>query len=442
MMIESAVAQFLVAPTNNTTTTTTTTTTTSTTTAAATGAPTEQAAMLSFAQSTGTGKADHTVPDQFRVSRTPAAPIIVAHVDDAARLLSLLRPVFVVLYEPHVATVRALEVHQCEWPSIPLRVYLLAYEDGFECVRYQLELEREQRAFEALIEAKASYVPLRTHEDERADYFAPTMRSARSSELAPLTALRQGTGAADERSVVVVDSREFRSGLPSMLHRVGFNLVPVTLEVGDYVLTPELCLERKSLSDLTQSLSSGRLYAQCEAMQRLYKTPVLLIEFSENQPFALDPDLHRGRPPSATSIHGRLMLLIHAFPRLCILWSRSPQETAALFEELKRDRPDPDPARLNVAAAEVGEQNEARDVLLRMPGVNTRNQWKLLRAPDVTCLADLGELSKARLIELLGTAAGTSLHTFLHLRLPRKRKGASSAPAAGSKKAKPFFGRK
>lgn len=38
----------------------------------------------------------------------------------------------------------------------------------------------------------------------------------------------------------------------------GFDLVPVTLEVGDYVLSPEMCLERKALPDLISSLASGR----------------------------------------------------------------------------------------------------------------------------------------------------------------------------------------
>ena len=38
----------------------------------------------------------------------------------------------------------------------------------------------------------------------------------------------------------------------------GFELVPVTLEVGDYVLSPALVVERKALPDLHSSLASGR----------------------------------------------------------------------------------------------------------------------------------------------------------------------------------------
>lgn len=40
---------------------------------------------------------------------------------------------------------------------------------------------------------------------------------------------------------------------------MGQRVVPLTLTVGDYILTPDICVERKSLPDLVQSFSSGRL---------------------------------------------------------------------------------------------------------------------------------------------------------------------------------------
>lgn len=61
-------------------------------------------------------------------------------------------------------------------------------------------------------------------------------------------------------SQVIVDMREFRSSLPSLLHASGLLVLPVTLTVGDYILTPDICVERKSIPDLVSSFSSGRLY--------------------------------------------------------------------------------------------------------------------------------------------------------------------------------------
>ena len=85
---------------------------------------------------------------------------------------------------------------------------------------------------------------------------------------------------------VIVDMREFMSSLPNVLHQKGIRIVPVTLEVGDYVLSPLICVERKSITDLFQSFASGRLYNQVETMARYYKIPVLLIEFSQDKSFS------------------------------------------------------------------------------------------------------------------------------------------------------------
>lgn len=84
--------------------------------------------------------------------------------------------------------------------------------------------------------------------------------------------------------------REFRSSLPNLLDKSGQLVVPVTLTVGDYILTPDICVERKSLDDLVQSFASGRLYAQCELMTAHYRQPVLLIEFEENRAFSIQVD--------------------------------------------------------------------------------------------------------------------------------------------------------
>lgn len=91
--------------------------------------------------------------------------------------------------------------------------------------------------------------------------------------------------------------REFRSELPSLIHKRGIDLEPLTLDVGDYILTPDICVERKSISDLVGSLNSGRLYKQAEAMTRHYKKPVLLIEHEQQaQSVAAGMRYRQGKP--------------------------------------------------------------------------------------------------------------------------------------------------
>ena len=76
------------------------------------------------------------------------------------------------------------------------------------------------------------------------------------------------------------------SSLPNVLHQKGMRIIPVTLEVGDYILSPLICVERKSIQDLFMSFTSGRLYHQVETMVRYYRIPVLLIEFSQDKSFS------------------------------------------------------------------------------------------------------------------------------------------------------------
>lgn len=58
---------------------------------------------------------------------------------------------------------------------------------------------------------------------------------------------------------VIVDMREFRSSLPPILYAEGVKILPFTLQVGDYILSPDMCVERKSVVDMIQSFASGRL---------------------------------------------------------------------------------------------------------------------------------------------------------------------------------------
>ena len=131
------------------------------------------------------------------------------------------------------------------------------------------------------------------------------------------------------RPVVVVDMREFMSNLPLVLHSMGFHVKPVTLEVADYVLSPTVCVERKSLSDLRQSFASGRLYKQCASMAKCYRTPVLLVEFSSQGPFFLAESTDLGDDVSVNSILSKVALLVmHFRPALGSAPARLPPQRA------------------------------------------------------------------------------------------------------------------
>lgn len=170
--------------------------------------------------------------------------------------------------------------------------------------------------------------------------------------------------------------------------KINLQIIPIFFQIGDYILTPEICVERKSISDLIGSLNTGRLYNQCIQMQRYYAKPILLIEFDQNKPFHLQGKYMISQNTTTTNadIVQKLQLLTLHFPKLRIIWSPSPYATAQLFEELKLGKSEPDPKHAAALGADdTGAYDDLRfnsniyDFLLRLPGVNTKNVHKLMR---------------------------------------------------------------
>ena len=75
---------------------------------------------------------------------------------------------------------------------------------------------------------------------------------------------------------IVVDERERKSGIPDLLRRAGA-IIDFALKVGDYVISPETAIERKT-QDLLNSIYDGRLFIQCSRLNEHYVKPVLIVE--------------------------------------------------------------------------------------------------------------------------------------------------------------------
>ena len=87
-----------------------------------------------------------------------------------------------------------------------------------------------------------------------------------------------------EKYNIIVDFREMGTKTPYYLYKNNFNIINGSLEVGDYILTNNYCIERKSIStkDLYQSLNSKHLIEQTIKMGKYYKNIIILLEFEEN----------------------------------------------------------------------------------------------------------------------------------------------------------------
>lgn len=242
-----------------------------------------------------------------------------------------------------------------------------------------------------------------------------------------------------------MDSREFSCLTPMYLKQRGFWVVPIQLYIGDFVLSDEICVERKSVStgDLFESFKSGRLLEQITNMHRFYKTPVLLIEFDECMPFRLEDhtfptDFVSGGDLSIVAIFSKLSMLAVNFPGLQILWSTGPAHTAELFHQLKQEGTDPDLHRI-VRIGKVADQtdfeqasgwdcaggpnlNEEDDdftrflpseFLKRLPGVTQTNIGDIVS--HVATIVELCQIADEDLRKLIGPKNSKDLLSFLEM---------------------------
>lgn len=215
----------------------------------------------------------------------------------------------------------------------------------------------------------------------------------------------------DSIPTVIVDKREFASPIPYELHKIGVRVVPATLTVGDYILTPDLCIERKSAStdDLAASLNSGRLSQQVQNMKQCYERVCLLIEFSEDTDFGVGSG-----SGSYSFIQAKLTKLFLEKGGFQILWTHSPSHTASLILKLKERKPEPilNQALKPKTVETSGRRNEnAWAFLYSIPYMTDEVIHAL--SSNYESLVSVSKASKNELCILLGDKCGSSVYNYL-----------------------------
>lgn len=320
-----------------------------------------------------------------------------------------------------------------------IQVYLYVFRNTVDQQQFLYSLQTENQIWTSLIQQRR-FLVVRLNE---AVVMEPSVISDLVGDVHRVQkSSRQGGGLLRKRMrlqrdnvlrpTIVVDTREFRSALPFHIYRRNIRVVPVTLVVGDYVLSRDLCVERKSISDFVSSLGSGRLFDQVVEMTRHYADPMLLLEFKGKRAFSLESRewtsaIDQTGAASRVDFMTRFYVLVLTFPRLRIVWSYSSDFTATLFHALKEGREEPDPFRCalvgssdvlleqgnSTAAKSTRERTNGRaeDVVRRMPGVPGKTAPILLRS--LKTLADLGIMDVDTLRPILGQSGATELYNFL-----------------------------
>jgi DNA excision repair protein ERCC-4 len=350
--------------------------------------------------------------------------LLVVHPYDGdmdEHVLEEVRPRYIIMYEPDAAFIRRVEVYRSSHTDRNVRVYFMYYGGSVEEQRYLSTVRREKDAFTRLIKERGSMaITLDQAPNNPEEQFLRTIntRIAGGGRLAA-TAVQPR---------IVADMREFRSELPGLLHAQNMDVIPAQLTVGDYILTPTIAVERKSVSDLIGSFKSGRLFNQVETMLEHYKSPMLLIEFGDVKSFTLEPfaDLTNSAASAAMAapdLQSKLVMLTIHFPRLRIIWSSSPYQTVQIFEELKKQQEEPDPYKAVMTGLEEGEDAETgrtfnqdpMDMLRAIPGITEKNIVQL--GLQINSIQEIANADEGELDSMIGRDAGRQIWRFFNREL-------------------------
>ncbi len=136
---------------------------------------------------------------------------------------------------------------------------------------------------------------------------------------------------------IVVDERERNSNIPELLKNAGAVIDFTQLKVGDYIVSSETAVERKTVRDLISSIYDGRLFLQCSDLVKYYQKPLLVVqgnigelaETSEDME-DIDAKLHADRMPIA---YDALITIATEF-RIPTIYTPSAEQTAQLLVTL------------------------------------------------------------------------------------------------------------
>ncbi len=122
---------------------------------------------------------------------------------------------------------------------------------------------------------------------------------------------------------IIADNREKSSNIIKNLISLGVDIKVEQLDVGDYVISEDVCIERKSGNDFIDSMIDGRLFDQLIKLKQTYKNPILIVEGKHS------------RNISENSYYGLISSIILDY-KIPILFSKDEEETTKILLNLAR----------------------------------------------------------------------------------------------------------
>lgn len=175
----------------------------------------------------------------------------------------------VIFYEPIPSEIRAIQRRGRTARKMPGKVVILITK-GTSDEAYYWAAKRKEKRMRSELEIIRSQLSKKTEEGTF---------EKKNVMQEPQSQKTLGDFQKKNKSVTIaVDHREYRSPVIRNLVMKGALIDPQQLDVGDYVLSSRIGIERKHVDDFLESLISGKLFRQLARLRDAYARPLLIIE--------------------------------------------------------------------------------------------------------------------------------------------------------------------
>jgi Fanconi anemia group M protein len=171
-----------------------------------------------------------------------------------------------------------------------------------------------------------------------------------------------------QKPIIKIDKREIRSGIVDYLKNFGCEIQEENLEIGDYLLSERVVIERKSFSDFIASIKDLRLFKQAKELTKFEK-PILLIEGFE----------YLGNL-NESSLFGALASLILNY-NISTIWTKNKRESANfIFLAAKREQIEEKRGlTIRVRKKPLSLEEEQKYLIAGLPYINSTLAERLLK---------------------------------------------------------------
>lgn len=184
----------------------------------------------------------------------------------------------VLFYEPIPSAIRSIQRKGRTARKKVGKVIVLIAKGTKDEAYYWLSRSKERKMQRRISEMRMMEIGNESEEKETVEELAavePQGQGKENEEQRRITEFENNL-----KLTIFVDPRETRSGVAKFLEKAGVDLKLRNLEIGDYVVSDRVCIERKSAIDFLDSLINKRrnLLEQIHRMKSEYEKPLLVIE--------------------------------------------------------------------------------------------------------------------------------------------------------------------